>query len=71
MKENFHYLKKIKKSIKTLRSLELVYVNMSSQALSDLKQLQQLELLIMDDDHYPLKEKLEQALPNCRLSFET
>ena len=58
------------KSIDSLRALELVFVNLSSQALAELKQLKQLELLVMDRDHSPLAGEMHKALPACMIRFE-
>jgi Leucine-rich repeat (LRR) protein len=58
------------KSIDSLRALELVFVNLSSQALAGLKELKQLELLVMDDDHSPLAREMHKALPACMIRFE-
>jgi hypothetical protein len=58
------------KSVESLRALELVYVNLTSQALSELKQLKQLELLVMDRDHSPLAKEMHKALPACMIRFE-
>jgi Leucine-rich repeat (LRR) protein len=58
------------KSIDSLRALELVYVNLTTQALVELKQLAQLELLVMDRDHSPLAKDMHKALPACMIRFE-
>jgi Leucine-rich repeat (LRR) protein len=58
------------KSIDSLRALELVFVNLTSRALADLKQLKQLELLVMDRDHGPLAKEMHKALPACMIRFE-
>jgi hypothetical protein len=58
------------KKVDSLRALELVYVNLTSQALSELKQLKQLELLVMDRDHSPLAKEMHKALPACMIRFE-
>jgi hypothetical protein len=58
------------KSIDSLRALELVFVNLTGHAVSELKQMKQLELLVMDSDHSPLAKEMHKALPACMIRFE-